>query len=146
MLSHAMQYDIATFQYCFNTPCSLIACFTKNRIVSAQELSRGLFFVTCNRYLWLYKEQCMGKSIFVLRPLWDIMINSECDFGIKHWKLNSVIKLWNTVFGRQHSPNIFSHVLWFSPTIHPCHLPVWKNYLCLQSFTISMSSCFNASQ
>jgi len=101
MLSHAMQYDIATFQWCFDAPCSLIACFTKKRNVSGRELTRGWFFVTCNRYLWLYKEQCMGNSIFVLRPLWDIMIDSECDFGIKYWKLDSLIKLENTVFGRQ---------------------------------------------
>lgn len=41
---------------------------------------------------------------------------------------------------------MISSVLWLSSTIHPCHLPMWKNYLCLQSFTISMSSYFNASQ
>ena len=67
-------------------------------------------FVTSNRCLWFYKEQWIGKSIIVLRPLWDIVINSECDFGIKHSKLNSVIQLENTVFGRQ----TFSkkHKLW----------------------------------
>ena len=41
------------------------------------------------------------NQFFVLRPPWDILINSECDFGIKRWKLNSVNKLENTVFGRQ---------------------------------------------
>ena len=41
----------------------------------------------------------MNRKITTL--ICDIVINSECDFGIKHWKLNSVNKLENTVFGRQ---------------------------------------------
>ena len=58
--------------------------------------------MTCNRYPRFYKEQYIGKSSIVLRTLWDIVIDSECDFGIKNIeKLDSVIKLENTVFERQ---------------------------------------------
>ena len=37
----------------------------------------------------------------VLRPLWEIVIKSECDFGIDIEKLISVNTLESTVFGRQ---------------------------------------------
>ena len=42
--------------------------------------------MTCNRYPRFYKEQYIEKSSIVLRTLWDIVIDSECDFGIKTLK------------------------------------------------------------
>ena len=47
--------------------------------------------------------------------LWHIVINSECDFGIKHWKLNSAIKLEHTVFGRQTFSKKHIWELWQGP-------------------------------
>ena len=66
-------------------------------------------FLTQNTYLWFYKEECIIKPIFILRPLWEIMIKRDCSFRINiEKKLNTVNnKLEKIVFGRQTFPELF---------------------------------------
>ena len=103
MSSHAIWYDMSIFSIVFWCPLFVDRVFYRDKWCFRPEIDKMIIFVTWNRCLWFYKEQCIGKIsfFFILRPPWDIVINSECDFGIKHWKLNSVNKLENTVFGRK---------------------------------------------
>ena len=102
MSSHAIWYDMSIFSRVFWCPLFVDRVFFWDKWCLLPEIDKMTIFVTWNRCLWFYKEQCIVKiSFFVLRPPWDIVINSGCDFGIKHLKLNPVNKLENIGFGRQ---------------------------------------------